>query len=177
MIQIGVEESGSEAFDDNIVLSDLAPIVFLVVDHRTTEKIPKNQVAKLNYLGLLAKHTERCPSITNDQQYLVSAFSTINMMIQHVDPQELLVGRDKVNIILLPAIAKPITGLASGMKCMCSSVELGHKQVKKKKINPAPSKLYTSNESDILPPPNSRKRTYGFCHKGSHMLKFALLLS
>jgi hypothetical protein len=136
------EESGSE---DDVVLNDLAPIYIPAGGNQTTEAVPTNQIPKLNYLGLLASHTEFCLAIANEQKYLASAFLTINMMILcvpqkrcidatfDIDPQELLVSQDKENRHPQPAISEPNTGAASWMKHMCSSVEIGHNKQRKRK--------------------------------------------
>jgi hypothetical protein len=148
--------------DDDVCLNDLG-----------------RQPSKLNYSCLLARHTELCRAIANDQEYLASSLSSVNMMIQRVckkrsidvtfdiDPLDLEVNEEKDNKQPLPAIAKPITGPASRMKRMQSSVERG-KKASKKRRHKAPSKLYTSNEGDILAPPKSKKRNCSYCRKSGH---------
>jgi hypothetical protein len=70
--------------DKDIVLNDLATSDYLVLDDGIPQVNSQKPLPILNYSGLLARHTELCWAISNNQKYLASALSTIYMMIKYV---------------------------------------------------------------------------------------------
>ena len=190
-----LDHEGSENDDDNDcgsinhTISDDVPRIDdddVTSDDGSEGDVCLNDLAKappkLNYSGLLALQTELCRAVANDQEYLSSAYSTITMMIQRVrqkktidvtfdiNPQDVLVEKEKENRNPLPAIARTLSG-ARRMRRKRSHVEILQNNASTGRRNPAPSKLYPTNEANILPPPKSRKRSCGFCHKGGHIQK------